>query len=86
MNNLAAVRQLPAAQRHPGVLLYHEALFASHKATNTALSLMREAMTLPLPCSNVIQKVVQCFANMEVDDVKFDSLGGHHTFRLVVTA
>ncbi|KHJ93695.1 WD domain, G-beta repeat protein [Oesophagostomum dentatum] len=58
VNNLAAVRQLPAAQRHPGVLLYHEALFASHKATNTALSLMREAMTLPLACSNVIQKVV----------------------------
>ncbi|VDO19842.1 unnamed protein product [Heligmosomoides polygyrus] len=40
------------------MLLYHDALFASHRATNTALTLMREAMTLPLPCSNVIQKVV----------------------------
>ncbi|RCN29594.1 hypothetical protein ANCCAN_24640 [Ancylostoma caninum] len=58
VNNLAAVRQQPSSQWHPGVLLYHDALFASHKATNTALSLMREAMTLPLPCSNVIQKVV----------------------------
>uniref|UniRef100_A0A7I4XYD0 Rap-GAP domain-containing protein n=1 Tax=Haemonchus contortus TaxID=6289 RepID=A0A7I4XYD0_HAECO len=58
VNNLAAVRQQPAAQWHPGMLLYHDALFASHRATNTALTLMREAMTLPLPCSNVIQKVV----------------------------
>ncbi|KAK6727420.1 hypothetical protein RB195_005237 [Necator americanus] len=58
VNNLAAVRQQPSSQWHPGVLLYRDALFASHKATNTALSLMREAMTLPLPCSNVIQKVV----------------------------
>ncbi|KAL6729909.1 hypothetical protein Aduo_000918 [Ancylostoma duodenale] len=58
VNNLSAVRQQPSSQWHPGVLLYHDALFASHKATNTALSLMREAMTLPLPCSNVIQKVV----------------------------
>ncbi|VDM66063.1 unnamed protein product [Strongylus vulgaris] len=58
VNNLAAVQQLPIEQRHVGVLLYHDALFASHKATNMALSLMREAMTLPLACSNVIQKVV----------------------------
>ncbi|WKX92732.1 hypothetical protein Q1695_010622 [Nippostrongylus brasiliensis] len=58
VNNLAAVRQQPSAQWHPGMLLYHDALFASHRATNTALTLMREAMTLPLPCSNVIQKVV----------------------------
>ncbi|VDK57513.1 unnamed protein product [Cylicostephanus goldi] len=57
VNNLAAVQQLPAEQRHVGVLLYHDALFASHRATNMALSLMREAMTLPLACSNVIQKV-----------------------------
>ncbi|KAK6037082.1 hypothetical protein COOONC_25413, partial [Cooperia oncophora] len=48
VNNLAAVRQQPSAQWHPGMLLYHDALFTSHRATNTALTLMREAMTLPL--------------------------------------
>lgn len=58
VNNLAAARQHAASQWHSGVFLYHDALFASHRATNTALTLMKEAMMLPLPCSNVIQKVV----------------------------
>ncbi|KAJ1372174.1 hypothetical protein KIN20_034259 [Parelaphostrongylus tenuis] len=63
VNNLAAARQQAVAQWHPGMLLYHDALFASHRATNTALTLMREAMMLPLPCSNVIQKVVSTLSS-----------------------
>lgn len=54
---MAGAGQQPSNSVHAGLLLYHEALFSSHKATNTALTLMREAMTLPLPCSNVIHKV-----------------------------
>lgn len=58
---------------HASLLLYRNALFSSHKvrlfyshpfqkaklqATNVALTLMREAMKLPLACSNVTHKVV----------------------------
>ncbi|CAJ0578761.1 unnamed protein product, partial [Mesorhabditis spiculigera] len=43
---------------HPGLILFNEALFSCTKATNTLLSLQREAMQLPLPCNNVIHKVV----------------------------
>ncbi|TKR93308.1 hypothetical protein L596_007790 [Steinernema carpocapsae] len=41
-----------------GFRLFRKAMFASQKATNTLLTLMREAMLLPLPCSNVINKVL----------------------------
>uniref|UniRef100_A0AAF5Q077 Rap-GAP domain-containing protein n=4 Tax=Wuchereria bancrofti TaxID=6293 RepID=A0AAF5Q077_WUCBA len=40
-----------------GQLLYRKALFSSRKATNTLLTLLKEAVMLPLPCSNVIHKV-----------------------------
>lgn len=40
-----------------GQLLYRKALFSSHKATNTLLTLLKEAVMLPLPCSNVINKI-----------------------------
>ncbi|VDM38745.1 unnamed protein product [Toxocara canis] len=40
-----------------GQLLYKQALFSSRKATNTLLTLLKEAVLLPLPCSNVIHKV-----------------------------
>ncbi|MCP9260056.1 Ral GTPase-activating protein subunit alpha-1 [Dirofilaria immitis] len=40
-----------------GQLLYRRALFSSRKATNTLLTLLKEAIMLPLPCSNVIHKV-----------------------------
>ncbi|KAL3997954.1 Rap/ran-GAP family protein [Acanthocheilonema viteae] len=40
-----------------GQLLYKKALFSSRKATNTLLTLLKEAVMLPLPCSNVIHKV-----------------------------
>ncbi|CCD73405.2 Rap-GAP domain-containing protein [Caenorhabditis elegans] len=43
---------------HASLILYRNALFSSHKATNVALTLMREAMKLPLACSNVTHKVV----------------------------
>ncbi|MFH4984052.1 hypothetical protein AB6A40_010761 [Gnathostoma spinigerum] len=39
------------------LLLYREALFLDRRATNTLLTLLKEAMILPLPCSNVINKV-----------------------------
>ncbi|CAD6196284.1 unnamed protein product [Caenorhabditis auriculariae] len=60
INNLASASQHGASQQtaHSALLLYHQALFFSHKATNVALTLMREAMTLPLACSNVTHKVV----------------------------
>lgn len=40
-----------------GQLLYRNALFSSRKATNTLLTLLKEAVMLPLPCANVIHKV-----------------------------
>uniref|UniRef100_A0A9J2P0P2 Rap-GAP domain-containing protein n=2 Tax=Ascaris TaxID=6251 RepID=A0A9J2P0P2_ASCLU len=40
-----------------GQALYKQALFSSRKATNTLLTLLKEAVLLPLPCSNVIHKV-----------------------------
>uniref|UniRef100_A0A0N5A960 Rap-GAP domain-containing protein n=1 Tax=Syphacia muris TaxID=451379 RepID=A0A0N5A960_9BILA len=40
-----------------GQLVYRQALFSSRKATNTLLTLLKEAIMLPLPCSNVIYKV-----------------------------
>lgn len=42
-----------------GQALYKQALFSSRKATNTLLTLLKEAVLLPLPCSNVIHKVSQ---------------------------
>ncbi|CAJ0942562.1 unnamed protein product, partial [Mesorhabditis belari] len=47
---------------HPGLMLFHQALFSCAAATNTLLSLQREAMQLPLPCNNVIHKVVSVLA------------------------
>lgn len=44
-----------------GQLLYRKALFSSRKATNTLLTLLKEAVMLPLPCSNVIHKVSFAF-------------------------
>ncbi|CAI5437697.1 unnamed protein product [Caenorhabditis angaria] len=44
------------------LLLYRQALFSSQKATNVALTLMREAMTLPIACSSVTHKVVNVLA------------------------
>ncbi|CAI4222514.1 unnamed protein product [Auanema sp. JU1783] len=63
INNVAGAKQQPAGSIHAGMLLFHDALFSSQKATNTALTLMREAMVLPLPCSNVIHKVVSVLTN-----------------------
>lgn len=40
-----------------GQVLYRQAIFSSRKATNTLLTLLKEAVMLPLPCSNVIYKV-----------------------------
>ncbi|VDN07033.1 unnamed protein product [Thelazia callipaeda] len=40
-----------------GQVLYRKALFSSRKATNTLLTLLKEAVMLPLPCSNVIHKL-----------------------------
>ncbi|KAK0424217.1 hypothetical protein QR680_008553 [Steinernema hermaphroditum] len=55
MTNIASAQLNDAS---PGFKLFRKAMFASHKATNTLLTLMREAMLLPLPCSNVINKVL----------------------------
>uniref|UniRef100_A0AC35TQP1 Rap-GAP domain-containing protein n=1 Tax=Rhabditophanes sp. KR3021 TaxID=114890 RepID=A0AC35TQP1_9BILA len=40
----------------PALLLYRSALLQSPKAINTMLSLLKEAMCLPLPCSSIILK------------------------------
>uniref|UniRef100_A0A915CX25 Ral GTPase-activating protein subunit alpha/beta N-terminal domain-containing protein n=1 Tax=Ditylenchus dipsaci TaxID=166011 RepID=A0A915CX25_9BILA len=45
-------------QPSSGLLLYRQVLLSSQKATNNLLTLMREAMQLPLACSNVIHKVL----------------------------
>ncbi|VDK47411.1 unnamed protein product [Anisakis simplex] len=42
-----------------GQALYKQALFSSRKATNTLLTLMKEAVSLPLPCWSVILKVFE---------------------------
>uniref|UniRef100_A0A1I7Y6R0 Rap-GAP domain-containing protein n=1 Tax=Steinernema glaseri TaxID=37863 RepID=A0A1I7Y6R0_9BILA len=69
MTNIASAQLNDAT---PGFKLFRKAMFASQKvtlagltflnqsfqATNTFLTLMREAMLLPLPCSNVINKVL----------------------------
>lgn len=65
INNIASVTHHPPniqqqmqQSAHSSLILYRNALFSSHKATNVALTLMREAMKLPLACSNVTHKVV----------------------------
>uniref|UniRef100_A0A7E4VIK5 Rap-GAP domain-containing protein n=1 Tax=Panagrellus redivivus TaxID=6233 RepID=A0A7E4VIK5_PANRE len=50
----ASVVESPA----PGQLIFRQALFSSQKAINTLLTLMREAMQLPLACASVIHKVL----------------------------
>ncbi|ULU09399.1 hypothetical protein L3Y34_014066 [Caenorhabditis briggsae] len=62
INNIASATHQPAnnvpQSAQSSLILYRNALFSSHKATNVALTLMREAMKLPLACSNVTHKVV----------------------------
>lgn len=63
INNIASATHqhqanAPPQSVHSSLILYRNALFSSHKATNVALTLMREAMKLPLACSNVTHKVV----------------------------
>ncbi|VDN50120.1 unnamed protein product [Dracunculus medinensis] len=53
MTSVASNRKDPLLGNH----LYHQALFSSRKGTNTLLTLLKEAIILPLPCSNVIHKV-----------------------------
>ena len=57
INNIAGARLTAGPAQHAGLKLFHQALFSSHKATYVMLTLLREAMTLPLPCSNVMHKV-----------------------------
>lgn len=54
MTSVASNRKDPLLGNH----LYHQALFSSRKGTNTLLTLLKEAIILPLPCSNVIHKVL----------------------------
>ncbi|GMT28662.1 hypothetical protein PFISCL1PPCAC_19959, partial [Pristionchus fissidentatus] len=58
MTNVASAIQLSPEIAHGGVLLYHSVLFSSQSATNSLLTLLGEAMKLPLACANVIHKVV----------------------------
>ena len=50
-----------------GQLIYRQMLFSSRKATNTLLTLLKEAVVLPLPCSNVIHKVRFWFLFLAAD-------------------
>uniref|UniRef100_A0A914DRJ0 Ral GTPase-activating protein subunit alpha/beta N-terminal domain-containing protein n=1 Tax=Acrobeloides nanus TaxID=290746 RepID=A0A914DRJ0_9BILA len=61
MTNIAssALVENPA----PGLLIFRKALFSSQKAINTSLTMMREAMQLPLACANVIHKVLFLIRN-----------------------
>ncbi|CAI2309070.1 unnamed protein product [Caenorhabditis sp. 36 PRJEB53466] len=61
INNIASATHTASngpQTAHASLLLYRNSLFSSQKATNVALTLMREAMKLPLACSNVTHKVV----------------------------
>uniref|UniRef100_A0A1I7UD55 Rap-GAP domain-containing protein n=1 Tax=Caenorhabditis tropicalis TaxID=1561998 RepID=A0A1I7UD55_9PELO len=66
INNIASATHQPSQpiqSAHASLLLYRNALFSSHKATNVALTIMREAMKLPLACSNVTHKVVNVLSS-----------------------
>ncbi|EFP01014.1 hypothetical protein CRE_20789 [Caenorhabditis remanei] len=67
INNIASATHQPTngppQSAHSSLILYRNALFSSHKATNVALTLMREAMKLPLACSNVTHKVVNVLSS-----------------------
>lgn len=67
INNIASATHQPSSgpqqSAHSSLILYRNALFSSHKATNVALTLMREAMKLPLACSNVTHKVVNVLSS-----------------------
>ncbi|CAL2030121.1 unnamed protein product [Caenorhabditis brenneri] len=66
INNIASATHQPPngpQSAHSSLILYRNALFSSHKATNVTLTLMREAMKLPLACSNVTHKVVNVLSS-----------------------
>ncbi|GMR53715.1 hypothetical protein PMAYCL1PPCAC_23910, partial [Pristionchus mayeri] len=58
MNNVASSTQVTQEMAHGGLLLYNSVLFSSERATNCLLTLLGEAMKLPLACANVMRKVV----------------------------
>ncbi|PAV75331.1 hypothetical protein WR25_08912 [Diploscapter pachys] len=88
INNIAGARLTAGPAQHAGLKLFHQALFSSHKATNVMLTLLREAMTLPLPCSNVMHKVVNVLSSwlLQIEIPPFVESGqvSMETFSLLV--